>query len=302
MIDAYYGSVQTWECDQMGHMNVQFYVARASDALAHLGHAMGLGPSYAREHGAALVARDHHIKFLREIRPGQAFSVHAAVLGASGDVLRVYNEFRSSVDNSVLTTVVAEVTLVDLRTRETLPLPKETVARVPALAIELPEPGRPRGLAIYPPRPAPSIEEAEELGLFQTYQGVLQRADCDVHGFMETAAHIARISEAIPNLVSRASGTDRSDGRSGGAALEYRLIYRGNPRAGDLLKLYSALKEVGGKTYVWGHWLFDLTTGECVSTAEAVAVMLDLKARKVIAFDAATRRRLDAIVVPGLGV
>ncbi len=29
MIELARSSVQTWECDQMGHMNVQFYVEKA---------------------------------------------------------------------------------------------------------------------------------------------------------------------------------------------------------------------------------------------------------------------------------
>ena len=38
-LDTFRGSVNTWECDEVGHMNVQFYVARASDAAFYLRHA-----------------------------------------------------------------------------------------------------------------------------------------------------------------------------------------------------------------------------------------------------------------------
>ncbi len=38
-LDTFRGTVNTWECDDVGHMNVQFYVARASDAAFYLRHA-----------------------------------------------------------------------------------------------------------------------------------------------------------------------------------------------------------------------------------------------------------------------
>ena len=59
------GSVQIGECDVMGHMNVQHYISRALDALAWFGFELGLGPAYAREHGAGLVPADQHIRFVR---------------------------------------------------------------------------------------------------------------------------------------------------------------------------------------------------------------------------------------------
>ena len=39
--ETYRGSVAAWECDQYGHMNVQFYTARISDAAASVMLAAG---------------------------------------------------------------------------------------------------------------------------------------------------------------------------------------------------------------------------------------------------------------------
>ena len=32
-LEVWRGSVNTWECDQMGHLNVRFYVARSAEGL-----------------------------------------------------------------------------------------------------------------------------------------------------------------------------------------------------------------------------------------------------------------------------
>ena len=37
MIEVLRSGVNTWECDQMGHMNVRFYVAKMMEGLAELG-------------------------------------------------------------------------------------------------------------------------------------------------------------------------------------------------------------------------------------------------------------------------
>jgi len=111
------------------------------------------------------------------------------------------------------------------------------------------------------------------------------------------------VSDSIPNLLGQTNGMDRSkDDKVGGAALEYRFHYHSYPRAGDVLTLRSGLKSVSAKTYIWGHWLFNLETGKIVATAEAVAVALDLVARKAIPIPEEMRTRLEGMVAPGLGV
>ena len=84
MIETAMGSAQTWECDAMGHMNVQFYVARATDGLAAIGLALGLGSP---RDGQGLVAEDHHIRYLREVRPGVCLTVRGGVLATECSTL-----------------------------------------------------------------------------------------------------------------------------------------------------------------------------------------------------------------------
>ena len=72
MIELARSSVQTWECDQMGHMNVQFYVEKACDALAAFGAGLGLGPRALAHQGQVLEPADHHIRFLRELQARHA--------------------------------------------------------------------------------------------------------------------------------------------------------------------------------------------------------------------------------------
>ncbi|MFZ3034032.1 MAG: acyl-ACP thioesterase [Parvibaculum sp.] len=303
MIDVARSSVQTWHSDQMGHMNVQFYMEHASQGLAALAVHLGLGPRFISAESAKLIARDHHVRFLREQRPGAPFTIRAGVLDVRDYGLRVYLEMYNTISNEVAATFAADVELLDEDTRETKPLPAKAKAAANKMMIELPVHGAPRGLEIAPPRKAPTLEEAAEIGLVFTWQGEIQVDQCDAQGFLLPRHFMGIVSDSIPNLLGQTNGQDRSkNDKVGGAALEYRFHYHSYPRAGDVLTLRSGLKSVGSKTYIWGHWLFNLETGKAIATAEAVAVALDLVARKAIAIPEELRAHLEGMVAPGLGV
>jgi len=303
MIEVARSSVQTWESDQMGHMNVQFYVEKAGQGLAAFGLALGLGPRVSRGEGARLQVSDHHVRFLREQRPGAPFFIRAGVLEVRDFGLSVYEEMVSTVSGEPAATFNAEVQWVDDETREVKPLPAKTKAAAKALLVERPAHGAPRGLELYDPRPAPKLADADGMGMVRTWQGDIVPQLCDAQGFLSVRHFMGIVSDGIPNLLAQTNGTDRSKTPSvGGAALEYRFVYRRYPRMGDILTLRSGLKNVGPKTYTWCHWLFDLETGEAVATAEAVAIALDLTTRKAIPIPEEMRANLESLVIEGLGV
>ncbi len=302
MIEVARSSVQTWECDQMGHMNVQFYLDKADQGLTALALAFGVGPSAAREMGASLCAREHHVRFLREQRPGAPFYLRAGIVDVGEGGLTIYQEMVETVSDTPAATFRIDAAWVDIASRAPKPLP--AALRAPAAErIEVPAHGRPRGLELSPPRPAPELAAADQSGMLRTWQGVVSRDQCDAAGFLTARHFMGIVSDSIPNLLAMTDGRDRSKTPNvGGAALEYRFVYRGHPRVGDALTLRSGLKQVGSKAYTWCHWLFDLETGAAVATAEAVAIALDLEARRAIPIPEEMRANLEARVIPGLGV
>lgn len=284
----------------MGHMNVQFYVEKADQGLAALAAKLGLSPRAQGTDRALLVPREQHIRFHRELRPGAPFVVNAAVLTARKEGLIVYEEMQNAATGAVAATFVSRTEWADASVRGGLPLPVTAVAKSAPFLIDLPAHGQPRGLDMAPPRPAPSLADAEQLGLMTTLRTTVLREQCDAHGYMLPRHYIGNISDAIPNLIAQTRGEDRSAGGTGGAALEYRLVYRQPAREGDLLILKSGLRSVSAKTYIWCHWLFDAESGDCFATAEAVAVAMDLATRRAIEIPPAMRAHLEKLVVPGL--
>ena len=86
----------------------------------------------------------------------------------------------------------------------------------------------------------------------------------------------------------------------GGAVLEYRLIYRKWPRAGDRIVMHTSLANVAEKTHSLAHWALDPDSGEAYITSQAVAVTFDLDKRKVIPTPAEQIAELEKLAPRGL--
>lgn len=300
LIEVARSSVQTWECDQMGHMNVQFYLERADQALAVFGNAMGLGPRVLAERGQRLAVAEHHVRFLREQRPGAPFYILAGIVQHSATGFTLYEEMRNTLSHDPAATFVADVELQDRKTGAPVALPDAPVLAADR-QIDLPAHGAPRGLDMEVPRAPLSLEEAEGLGMVTIFRGQVTPAQVDVEGRFARRQAMGVISDGIPNLLAQIRGDDRSKNPSeGGAALEYRFVYREPLHVGDLIVVMSALKEVKEKTYTWCHWMFDGESGKAVASAEAVAIALDLETRKVIPIPDGMRGMLEKKVIAGL--
>lgn len=302
LVEVYRNSVQAWECDQMGHLNVQFYLDKAASGTAVLAQNLGLGPDFVQAEGAQLQARNHHIRFHREQRAGAPICIHAGILATHQNGLTVYLELTNPATAEVAATFVVETELARPGSPERLHLPHRALDRAEKLIVDLPEQGAPRGLELYAPQATPTLGQADSLGMRQTYLGPVLENMCGANGRLADRSYMAVISDAVPNLLTDIRRTAEPSRRIGGAALEYRLVYHSRPRVGDILCLRSAIKALDKKAYTLGHWLFDYCTGEVVAAAEAVAVMFDLQERKAIELPPAARSALEKMLVPDFSV
>lgn len=122
-VEVYRNSVQTWECDQMGHMNVQFYLDKAASGLMVLAQHLGMGPAFTANDGAQLVAREHHIRFLREQRAGAALYMNAGILEVGDEGLTAYLELANPGTGDIAATFIVEAELRKPGVERPLPLP-----------------------------------------------------------------------------------------------------------------------------------------------------------------------------------
>ena len=79
-INTYKGIIYPWHCDHMGHMNVQFYIAKFDEASWNLLTSLGLSPAYLKENNKGMVALEQHINYYKEVFAGESIYVESEIL------------------------------------------------------------------------------------------------------------------------------------------------------------------------------------------------------------------------------
>jgi len=301
-VEVWRGGVASWECDQMGHLNVGFYVAKSMEALAGLAAELGMPGAFAANAEATLVVREQHIRFIKEARPGAPLTITGGVIGMGEADARLMLLMRHQTGELAASfqTLVVHATARDGRP---FPWPDRIRARAGALSAEVPENAAPRSIGLQPVETQASLARAGELGLIRTGLRVVDAQDCDAFGRMRTETFMHRLSDGIPHFFAgRRPGTVDTDRKVGGAALEYRLIHHAWPRAGDRLELRSGSAGGDARFRRLVHWLLDPDTGRPWGSAEAIAVSFDLETRKLITLSDEEFARVEADAVRGLGL
>ena len=303
LVEVLRSAVNTWECDEMGHMNVRFYVTRSVEALFSFGQTFGLGPQALRDRQQTLAIKDQHIRFLREVHPGVPFLICAGVISADEHNITIYQELTNLISGQVSAPFVSDVYLADVESRTPALFDNALVEQLQQQRVELPDYAKPRGISTAAPRPTPTLDEADTLGLFQIYQGLVNKADTDEYGVMQPQGYMGSLANGITHffIALKDQQKPRDEGM-GGAALEYRFVYRQAPQAGDIVLVRSGLKGVLGKATNFCHWMFNGESGECIATVEAVAVSFDLTTRKAVEPSPESRDNMMKKTVAGLSL
>lgn len=305
MMEVWRGSVNAWECDELGHMNVRFYLAKASEAVAALAEAAGLNPIQRSDATATLVARDIHVRFLAEARPGAPLYIEGSFTGVSECSAEALLVMRHS--GSGRPAASFSVTLDHVATRQGREFvwPARFVERAKTLTTERPDFAAPRGLKRDTRPVAASLETADALGLGTIGRGRFGNEEMDAFGRMRAEFLLGRISDSVTNF--SAAFPEDWDGHAAGqgvkiasALLECRLRPIRWPRSGDLFVVRSGLKSVGPRVRNIVHWVLEPSTGKPWWTMEGVAAPMDLGTRKMAVTDDAMRTRLSAACFAGL--
>lgn len=306
-VEIWRGGVNTWDCDEMGHMNVRHYVVRAQEGLIGLAAELGLPGAFSPHANATLLVKEHHIRFLREAHAGAPLTMLGGVIEMGETEARLLQLLIHPATGELAATF--QTTVVHATPREGQPFPWPRIARerAKALMVEVPEKARARSLDLSPFTPTASLARAEALKLPRIGLGGLLPTDCDVYGRMRAEQFIGRVSDGIGAFIHPfrdlvVEHAEHRPQRMGGAVLEYRIAYLAWPRIGDRIDIRSGLVGTDARTMRVVHWMLDPATGEPWGTSEAVAITFDLDARKVVPVTDAARTALARFEVPGLAL
>jgi acyl-CoA thioester hydrolase len=270
----------------MGHLNVRFYVAHAMEGLAGVAAMLGMDRAFSPRATSTLVVREHHIRFLREARAGDALHMTAGILEIDEQGATVLQILRHSGSGEV--SAVFHTRLVHARAADGEPFawPKAGLARASEVMVEVPPGLGPRSLTPGEAPPEISRQRAERLGLVRYAAGAFGPQECDAFGRVFAHHVMARIGDGAAQAIGAARdavGPVSPEGRPVGlAVVEYRLIYFDAPHAGDRYDVRSGLRQAEARRLGWSHWMLDPDSGRPWAIAIGLLVPFDLDARKTI--------------------
>ena len=100
MITVYRNSVQSWEIDQMGHMNVQFYFEKALQGCLVLWKELEMNEQITELGNQNVFLNRAHIRFLKEQKPGAPFFIRAGILSVGSSSINIYLELIETISKS----------------------------------------------------------------------------------------------------------------------------------------------------------------------------------------------------------
>ena len=127
--------------DYNGHMNDAAYLKAFSEGSDCLLQLVGADAAYVAG-GHSFFTLESHLKYLEEMKGGEAFKIFAYIVQSAGKKLHVYYEMRKA-DGTVAAVNEQMILHVSLETRATCPMLPEVAARLGQLAeghAELPKP------------------------------------------------------------------------------------------------------------------------------------------------------------------
>jgi acyl-CoA thioester hydrolase len=288
LVPTFTTAVNTWQCDENDHLNVQYYTEFGHEASAHLFNRLGFGPRAQAAEDALVRVSFDHIRYLREFRVIDSVEVRSAPIEVSERAMVIYHEVRNPADNSVASTIRRRVV-------SDKPWPSPVRAAAERATVELPASARPRSVGTLS-LPDFALADAERIGLIDVGRTVVKPGECDERGELLPRHQFGRYSDGAPWLWNHL-GFDRVTMQvrgEGSVVVEMLNHYRRPLKAGDLIVVMSGLADFSDKVLKFTHFLFDAESGTLAACAEAVGMKFDQKVRKIMTFSADDRVRLAA--------
>jgi acyl-CoA thioester hydrolase len=130
---TYKGTVYPWHCDEMGHMNVMWYVGKFDEATRHFFHALGLTSAFLRENRLGMAAVEQTIQYKRELLPGDIVTVHSVLLEIKDKSVRFAHEMRKADTDEVAATTTLTGVHIDTLARRACAFPESVRKKGSAL-------------------------------------------------------------------------------------------------------------------------------------------------------------------------
>ena len=299
------GNANAWECDELGHLNVRFYLAKADEAIGALAQAIAMPAAFQEPATATLAARFMTVRFLAEVQPGAPLAIRGGVIDHDETGLTA----ALLLDHCALERPAAAFTVrLDHYAPDSgrvFPWSTRTRAALEPMTVAAPAEIETRSLSHAPPATGVSLERAAALGLQEVGRGMITAGEVDVFGRMRMEFAFGKISDSVVHLQSGFpeqwnAYKENRPLEAASAVLEARLNFHRFAHAGSGYVVRTGLARVTDKVRTLVHWVCDPSTGGPLWTMEAVGCLLDLKTRRLKTVEPETLARMRGAVIEGL--
>ena len=293
------GFVDVWECDENAHYNVQFYMARKSEADAHLRLALGL-PSTNRPGDPYWVHIDeNHVRYHGELRAVDSLVLHSGIAEIDETHFTIIHEMHNAVTGALSATFVTRWTCLthDYKGVQSNTWPVSVINAAEKLRIPIPSHAKKYSTGVHGPVPDITLVQAKKEGMALTHRCLVLPSMTDASGCL-TEQHITSISSDSAAQLWQALDYDWADlirQGKGTVVLEALTQYRLPLHAGDATLTLSHTIATTAKALSFGHLLFNAETSSLCAAIEITAVVFDLKQRKVIPLELKDSTRFAAL-------
>ena len=287
VFSAYKGIVKKEDCDQMAHMNVQFYFGKHSDAIKNLFNEI----SSNLKQNVNFEIENERCIFSKEVHLNCALEIVLNLKSISKNKLILLSKVFCPNNKNV--SAYFEITIsfnISQRIKEVIN--KIFISNNNTYLNEL-EFKKLRPLEDN--RPSKKFDNTA----FITCKKAVNTWDLDYSQMGSSQFKVGCVSDAATHLFTYC-GADynwRSKYNIGSAALDYSVRYYKTAPLGMAVTMYTNFTKIGNKSLKFIHHMVDDTSGNIVMDIEIVAVLFDLEKRKSMEVPDAFRKKANTILI-----
>jgi acyl-CoA thioester hydrolase len=132
------GTVHTWQCDHMGHINVRAYGEFFEEACWQLYNRVGISPSLLRGGNFHMAAVRQEIDYVKELLAGDVIAVRSGVIEVRDKVLRFVHELHNCETDDLCARSTFTVVCIDSAAHRARAFPEEILGKARGLLIDYP--------------------------------------------------------------------------------------------------------------------------------------------------------------------
>ena len=287
VFSAYKGIVKKEDCDQMAHMNVQFYFGKHSDAIKNLFNEI----SSNLKQNVNFEIENERCIFSKEVHLNCALEIVLNLKSISKNKLILLSKVFCPNNKNV--SAYFEITIsLNISERIKEVINKIFISNNNTYLNEL-EFKKLRPLEDN--RPSKKFDNTA----FITCKKAVNTWDLDYSQMGSSQFKVGCVSDAATHLFTYC-GADynwRSKYNIGSAALDYSVRYYKTAPLGMAVTMYTNFTKIGNKSLKFIHHMVDDTSGDIVMDIEIVAVLFDLEKRKSMEVPDAFRKKADTILI-----